>query len=572
MQMLIHTQTQDEAKSSFESAYVDIIPTDVPKTIEDCKRSNDWKHWKLAIKSELSSLLQRQVFQGPMELPMGKQLVGNRWVFVIKRNDDGSIARYKARLVAQGFSQRPGFDYGATYSPVMDLVSYRYILALGTQLNFEIDSMDVVTAYLYGDLEEEIYMKVPEGIYVDPNIKIPCVKIAKALYGLKQSGRQWYLKFAQSLVNQGYQYSDVNPCIFYKSIAIGNNVHRVITSIYVDDSIIMGDQIAKQQAKKDISRSFDMKDLGSLKSCIGIQVVQTSEGIFIHQKPYLIKVLERFNMLNAHPRLNPLEVRGKFDIYGPKADDEAPLSYKVPYASAIGALSYLANSTRPEISYAVNVLARNTHAPTKRHWLGIKHVLRYLNGTRDHGLWYRRMNQLSTGEYKGLDIVGYADAGYLSDWTTGKSQSGVLFTIGGTAFSWRSVKQTITATSTMNAEIIALFDATKEAVWISNFIIDLYKGLKIDHKALPITIYEDNQACISQIKSGYIKSNMNKHLSPKFYFTSDMQTMGRIKVAPISSSNNLADIFTKILPGPRHRDLRHQIGVRSLEEITANHK
>src|SRR5258708_6617297 len=142
-------------------------------------------------------------------------------------------------------------------------------------------------------------------------------------------------------------------------------------------------------------------------------------------------------MLDATPALVPLQASTTEDLYGPTRDGEMPLDPRLPYAAAIGAISYIANSARPEISYSVNDLARNTHTPTKRHLPGGLNILRYLNGSRDYGLYYRRVDQPNNNDDEGLKIICYADAGYLNDWSTGKSQSGVLFTIGGTAFSWR---------------------------------------------------------------------------------------------------------------------------------------
>ncbi|TPX39984.1 DNA-directed DNA polymerase [Synchytrium endobioticum] len=521
--------------SNDEHTNISVIPsyatsiTNRPKTnespviIQQCKQSQDWPKWQVAIKSELESLIKRKVFIGPMELPTGKKLIG--------------------RLVAQGLSQRPGYDFFDTYSPVIDATSYRYVLALGRNLDFEIESMDVVTAYFYGDIQEDIFMKVPEGICIPSSIREPCVKVVKALYGLRQSGRAWFEKYAQSLIDQGYSYSKASPCIFFKTTKLG----KVITTIYVDDSTIMGDSAAKNEAKQMLTSQFEMKDLGQLQGCIGSDIEQTNDGIFIHQTSYTDRILEKFNMNHSTPRHNPLECRGHhLYLYGAAQEGEPLLEPHVPYASALGALSYLANFTRPDISFSVNMLARQTHAPTKRHWDAIKQLFRYLNGTRNLGLYYLKGN---------LDIAGYADAGFVSDWSSGKLQTGYVFTIGGTAFSWKSTKQSITATSTTHAELITLFEATKEAVWMSSFISDLYSGLQVNHNVFPITIYEDNQACIRQIESGFIKSDMTKHFTPKYYFTTDMIQEGRIRVEQISSQSNLADLFTKVLPGSRHKEL-----------------
>ncbi|TPX50906.1 DNA-directed DNA polymerase [Synchytrium endobioticum] len=259
-----------------------------------------------AIKSELESLIKRKVFIGPMELPTGKKRIGNRWLFVIKKMPHNNVARYKGRLVAQEFSQRSGYDFFDTNSPVIDPTSYRYVLALGRNLDFEIDSMDVVTAYLYGDIQEDIFMKVPEGIYIPPSIREPCVKVVKALYGLRQSGRAWFEKYAQSLIDQGYSYSKASPCIFFKTTKLG----RVITTIYVDDSTIMGDSAAKNEAKQMLTSQIEMKDLGQVQGCIGLDIEQTNDGIFIRQTGYTDRILEKFNMNHSNPRHNPLECRG----------------------------------------------------------------------------------------------------------------------------------------------------------------------------------------------------------------------------------------------------------------------
>jgi hypothetical protein len=161
-----------------------------------------------------------------------------------------------------------------------------------------------------------------------------------------------------------------------------------------------------------------MKDLGPLKSCIGIQIEQFTKGIFVHQSSYTKKILEKFSMIDSNPRTNPLDVRNlQDDFYGPCSQGEKLLHEKYPYSSVIGSLSYLANATRPDIAFAVNLLARQTHAPTMRHWSGAKQVMRYLNGTKDFGLFYPSLN---------CEIIGYADAGYLSEWTSGKSQSGYV--------------------------------------------------------------------------------------------------------------------------------------------------
>ena len=221
-------------------------------------------------------------------------------------------------------------------------------------------------------------------------------------------------------------------------------------------------------------------------------------------------------MDKTHPLTTQMVVRShdkEKDPFRPQEEKEKLLVPEVPYLSAIGALMYLANSTRPDIAFAVNLLARFCSCPTRRHWNGIKHIFRYLQGTSDMGLFYSNES--------GSQLVGYADAGFLSDPHNGRSQTGYLFTCGGTAISWRSTKQTLSATSSNHAEIIAVHEASRECVWLRSMTqhIESMCGMIIAQK-VPTVLYEDNTACIAQLKGGYIKGDRTKHISPTFFFHS----------------------------------------------------
>jgi hypothetical protein len=313
--------------------------------------------------------------------------------------------------------------------------------------------MDVVTAYLYGSLDSEIYMKVPDGINI-PNQKahcnMYCVKLQKSLYGLKQSGRMWYNRLSEFLSLKGYTKNDDCPCVFIKKSPTG----FCIISVYVDDLNIIGNENDINEAHHHLKTEFEMKDLGKTKFCLCLQLEHLSSGIFIYQGAYVQKILEKFNMNKSYPTRTPMVVRSldmEKDIFRPRDDNEEILGQNYPYLSAIGALMYLANSTRPDIAFAVNLLARYNAAPTKRHWTGIKNIFRYLNDTRDLGLFY--------GTNQDPTLIGYTDAGYLSDPHNARSQTVFVFLQGGRAISWKSSKQTLVATSTNHSEIIALYEA-----------------------------------------------------------------------------------------------------------------
>uniref|UniRef100_A0A2N9I5S5 Reverse transcriptase Ty1/copia-type domain-containing protein n=1 Tax=Fagus sylvatica TaxID=28930 RepID=A0A2N9I5S5_FAGSY len=421
---------------------------------------------KKQFKAELNSLLKREVFGPIVQTPEGVMPVGYKWVFVRKRNEKNEIIRYKARLVAQGFSQKPGIDYEETYSPVMDAITFRFLISLVVTENLDMRLMDVVTAYLYGSLDNDIYMKIPEGYkmpeaYNSKSRNMYSIKLQRSLYGLKQSGRMWYNRLSEYLLKEGFENNPICPCVFIKKSESG----FAIVAVYVDDLNLVGTPEELTKTADYLKNEFEMKDLGKTKFCLGLQIEHLPDGILIHQSTYTEKVLKHFHMDKAHPLSTPMVVRSldvKKDPFRPQEVGEETLGPEVPYLSAIGALMYLANCTRPDIAFSVNLLARYSSAPTLRHWNGVKHVLRYLRGTTDMGLFYPNKSN--------PQLIGYADAGYLSDPHKGRSQTGYLFTCGNTAISWRSVKQTISATSSNHSEIIAIHEA--------NYICHLLKSFR----------------------------------------------------------------------------------------------
>ncbi|KAL0392725.1 UNVERIFIED_CONTAM: Retrovirus-related Pol polyprotein from transposon TNT 1-94 [Sesamum radiatum] len=346
-----------------------------PKSIQECRQRNDWPKWKDAIEAKLNSLAQRKVFGPVVRTPEDVKPVGYKWVFVRKRNEQDEIVRYKARLVPKGFSQRPGIDYEETYSPVVDATTFRYLISLAVKEGLDLHLLDVVTAYLYGSLDNDIYMKLPEGFhlpeaYNSNSREHYSIKLNKSLYGLKQSGRMWYNRLSDYLLKEGYTYDPISPCIFMRRS--GNEF--VIIAVYVDDLNIIGTPEELPKAINCLKKEFEMKDLGRTKYCFGLQVEHLKNGILVHQETYIAKVIKRFYMDKSHPFSTPMVVRSldvKKDPFRPRESDEEFLGPEVPYLSAIGALMYLANHTRPDITFAVNLLARYNSAPT-REGIGMK--------------------------------------------------------------------------------------------------------------------------------------------------------------------------------------------------------
>ena len=498
-----------------------------PQNTNECRQRNDWPKWREAMQAELHSLIKRDVFGPVVQTPASIKPVGNKWVFVRKRNENNDIIRYKARLVAQGFSQRPGIDYEETYSPVMDAITFRFLISLAVSEELDMRLMDVITAYLYGSIDSDIHMKIPEGFKLPEAVSTKprsmlSIKLQRSLYGLKQSVRMWYNRLSEYLLKEGYVNNPICPCVFIKKLETGFS----IIAVYVDDLNLVGTPEELTKTAEYLKKEFEMKDLGKTKFCIGMQIEHFPNGVLVHQSTYNKKILKRFNMDKAHPLSSPMVVRSlnvKNDPFRPCENGEELLGPEVPYLSAICALMYLANCTRPNIAFSVNLLARYSSAPTRRHWKGIQHILRYLSGTTDMGLFYSNKSKEK--------LLGYADAGYLSDPHKARSQTGYVFNYNGTAISWRSVKQTMVATSSNHLEIIAIHETSRECIWLRSMIHHIQESCGLSSvKDKPTILFEDNAACIAQIKGGYIKGDRTKHISPKIFYTHELQKNGEIDV------------------------------------------
>jgi hypothetical protein len=299
------------------------------------------------------------------------------------------------------------------------------------------------------------------------------------------------------------------------------------------------------ETKQLLSGNFEMKDFGRVSSCIGFQIEHFPRRTFVHQSTYLRKILNKFGMTNCNPINTPMEVRGDRELYGPPKEGEQLLGNSATYFSAIGALMWLANRTRPDIAFAVNVLARYTSRPTERHWSGVKRIFRYLKRTSDYGLLYQRNTN--------WEIIGYADAGFKSDPLTARSQGGHVFLAGNAAISWKSKKQTRIATSTAHAELLALYEGGREAAWLWRLRTFIEKSIGlIGGEVPPIVIHEDNEACIAQVQKDFIRNDATKHIDPMHHSWLQQEQGRTLKVGPVRSMENTADIFTKALPSESH--------------------
>jgi hypothetical protein len=510
---------------------------DVPLSLKDARQSKESEDWQQATDAEYNSLMKNRTWV-LAELPEGRKAVSCKWVFRLKYDKMGEIERYKTRLVAKGYSQQYGIDYEETFSPVVRFTSIRVLLAFAANNDMDVHQMDVTTAFLNGDLQEDIYMLQPEG-YVQPGKENLVCHLKKAIYGLKQAPRKWNRKLVEFLERIGFEQSYADPCIFVRQGQKSTDL--CILAVYVDDIIILTKEKRMMTLiKKQLKEGFQMKDLGELHFILGVEVDRTSEGISLSQQHFVKKLLVKFGMAEAKTAPTPMDTSVQLqreDGYSKPVDN-------VLYQSIIGSLLYIAMVTRPDIAYAVGVLGRFAKSPTEAHLTAAKRVLRYLKGT-DLKLSYKQQ----VSDY----FVGYSDADWGSSMDDRKSTTGSVFILAGGAVSWMSKKQSLVALSTTEAEYIALSSASQEAVWLQRLMKDIGQEMQMK-------IQEDNQSAI-RIAQNPVFHSRTKHIDIKTHYVHELVTQGTISLEYCASKENIADIFTKPLAKTRFTYLREKLGL-----------
>ena len=452
-----------------------------------------------------------------------------------KKDPGKNDVRYKARLVAKGYAQKEGIDYNEVFSPVVKHSSIRILLTLVAQFNMELVQMDVKTAFLHGDLEEEIYITQPDGFKVAGKEDWVC-KLNKSLYGLKQSPRQWYKRFDQFMIGQNYTRSNFDHCVYFHKLQDGSFIYLLL---YVDDMLIASRNQGKIcRLKAQLSKEFEMKDLGGAKKILGMEIARDRQRgtLCLTQKQYLKKVLQRFGMSEkTKPVRTPLAPHFKLSASQcPKTEEEREYMSKVPYSNAVGSLMYAMVYTRPDISHAVGTVSRYMHNPGKEHWQAVKWILRYIQKTLDVGLIFEKDDMV------GQHVVGYCDSDYAGDLDKRRSTTGYVFTLAKTPVSWKSTLQSTVALSTTEAEYMAITEAVKEAIWLQGLLDDLGVG----HKQ--VTVFCDSQSAIHLAKNQVYHAR-TKHIDVRYHFVWEIIEEGGVLVQKIKTDDNPADMLTKVV-------------------------
>ncbi|GJT09653.1 putative RNA-directed DNA polymerase, partial [Tanacetum coccineum] len=506
--------------------------------------------WQGAMDEEMKSMKVNKVWI-VVDRPPNAKVVRSKWLYKKKTDMDGKVHTYKARLVAKGCTQTYGIDYEETFSPVADIRAIRILIAIAAYYDYEIWQMDVKTAFLNGRLDEDIYMEQPEG-YVDPKFPNGVCKLQRAIYGLKQASRQWNKRFDEEIKRFGFIQNRDEPCVYRK--ASGSDV--VFLILYVDDILIMGNNIPKLKEVKDyLGKCFSVKDLGEAAYILGIKIYRdrSLRLIGLNQSAYIDKILKKFNMQNSKKGFIPMEV--KHDLSNEmcaSSDEEKAYMKRVPYASAVGSIMYAVRCTRPDVAFAQNLVSRYQQNPGKLHWVAVKHILKYLRNTKDMFLVYGGNPDTE------LDVTGFCDASWQCDKDDTKSQTGYVFVVNGGAVDWKSKKQTTIAMHATQSEYMAASEAAMEAVWIRKFVEDLGVMPSISK---PINMYCDNSAAIIFANEPGVMKGA-RHFLRRYHYVREQVESGEIKLIKVHTDKNLADAFTKALPRGKVSEHANGIGLR----------
>ena len=539
-----HAKRRSHYRDINDDTVLVIVPG--PNTYKQAVKSEHSKEWLVSMEDEMDSLHKNKTWQ-LVKRPDNCNIIGCRWKLGIKRGGDGVPERYKARLCAQGFTQEYGVDFEETFSPVVHFNSIRLFLAVAVWMKMDVQQMDVKTAFLNGKLEEVLYMKQPPGFEVKGKEDLVC-KLEKSLYGLKQSPRQWNITMNSFLNKVGFKNCSADSCMYVKRI----KDKMVIIALYVDDLMIGSNCKEMMKETKDaLNKRFEMKDLGKLKFCLGIEIVWNDDGSCnLRQKQYLLDVLERFKMTDCKPVSTPLQsgVKLSKSMCATTKKDRDDMA-DVPYRSAVGSLIYLVTGSRPDIAVAVSEVSKYLENPGRLHWAAVKRIIRYLKGTIEMTILLKP---------KSTDVVGYCDADWAGDVDTRRSTTGYIFKFGGSPVCWKAKRQPTVALSTAEAEFMSLAHAAQTAIWLRRLLDDL--GF-VQRSAT--RIFEDNQGCIAMAKNP-VNHERTKHIDIKYHFVRELVACGVIEISYLETEEMLADILTKGMTRDRHVKLCNAIGLQNL--------
>lgn len=535
-----NTQAMDLNEETSHNSFC-FMAAEEPSSVQEALKDAAWKH---AMDVEMKSILDNKTWE-LTDLPNGQRAIGLKWVFKAKKDQKGNVVKYKARLVAKGYAQREGLDFDEVYAPVARLETIRLLLALAAHEGWQVHHMDVKSAFLNGDLKEEVHVQQPLG-YIDNKHKHKVLRLHKALYGLRQAPRAWNAKLDNTLISLGFERSPLEHAVYKRS----KTYTFLLVGVYVDDLIITGScEKDITEFKTQMQKIFNMSDLGLLSYYLGIEVKQETGVITLTQSSYARKILEVSSMAGCNSCTTPMENRLKLS-----KKDGSPMVDATNFRSIVGSLRYLVN-TRPDIAYAVGMVSRYMEAPTTQHMAAVKHILRYIKGTIGFGCRYEKQ------ESEDPKLVIYSDSDLAGDTQDRKSTTGTAVFLGTSLISWTSQKQKVVALSSCEAEYIAAATAACQAIWFSRLLGNL---TGVNTKTVKILV--DNKSAIALSKNP-VHHDHSKHIDIRYHFIRDCVEKGAVEVEHISTDEQLADILTKALGRVKFLEFRLKIGVTEVKSL-----
>ena len=513
-----------------------------PATYQEALQGPEAKGWQIAFDAEVKSLNDNHVYT-VVDRPLKKKVVKAKWVLRRKLLPGGKLDKLKARIVAKGFTQREGIDYDETFSPTVRFESVRLMVAAAAAAGMHTHQMDVTTAFLYASLEEEVYMELMEGMdgYGEPG---KVARLWKAINGLKQASRMWNQHIDGVLASMGFVRLTGDHGVYVK----WDGVNRVWLALYVDDLFLISLNLKNIiDSKKTLGADMKVKDLGVAQYLLGIELRRIQLGmkdgdILLVQEKYAMEILKQFNMVECKPSSTPLEPSVKLTVQDSPVDDLGKSRMEQhPYRQVVGKLMYLAVCTRPDICQAVSELSRFNSDPGKKHWDSAMRVLRYLKGTADVGLLYKK------GESK--DIWGYVDASHTSCPDSNKGRAAYVFMSGGAPVSWASKRVGNGSLSSCETEYMGLTLAAQEASFLGELQAEMYRDIG-EKKAVVkcIDLLTDSQSAKS-LAENPVYHGRSKHILAKWHFIRQRVTKRLIKLFDVRTESMGADMMTKAV-GP----------------------
>jgi hypothetical protein len=517
-------------------------------TYAEARRRPDWPKWEEAIQKELKGLESSGTWR-LVKRPTDTNVVDSKWVLKIKKNAAGEVDKYKARLVARGFTQIYGVDYYETYAPVARLASFRLLMAIAARNGWPLENFDFDQAFLNSKLgdDEVIYLEQPPG-YESKDREHWVWRLLRSLYGLKQGARNWYEALCQALMELGFTRSEADHGIFFKRV--GNDI--IILAIHVDDGMVTGNNVALiKKFKEDINKKYKITDLGPVHWLLGIKISRDviNKTISLSQLAYIEAIITRFNFDNLKPCAIPMDPSAPLSkSQSPTKLEDIAKMKNVPYREAVGSLMYAAMGTRPDIAFATSTVAQYCENPGWKHWEAVKRIFRYLSGTRKMELTYG-------GEERGL--TGYVDADGASQ-DHRRAISGYVFMVDGGAVSWSSKKQELVTLSTTEAEYVAATHAAKEAIWLRRLLTELFESIDT-----PTTLFSDSKSAIALAQDGHYHAR-TKHIDIRYHFIRYIIEAGTIKLVYCSTNDMTADTLTKALPSVKAKHFASALGLSTV--------